>query len=120
MPLVRSPQAVGSLVTRNAVEPVPDEGGLTQRMVLNILEAFFQRPVVLLIPLFLMLAVGIFAASNSDKEYRSTGVLNSTSGDLLADLTDTQTAFTFETPAAITSRSLSALIQTDRFISDVI
>lgn len=117
----RSPQQLPRATTRAQFEPVAEEGGgLTQRMVVNVLETFFKRPLVMLAPLLLMLAIGILAASSSEKAYRSTGVLNSTSSDLLADLTDTQTAFTFDTPATITSRSIGEQLQTNSFIDTVI
>jgi capsular polysaccharide biosynthesis protein len=74
----------------------------------------------MLAPLVFMLALGAFTAVGADKQYRSTGVLNATPGDLLTDLTDTQTSFAFETASEITSRSIAEQLNTDRFIDRVI
>jgi capsular polysaccharide biosynthesis protein len=74
----------------------------------------------MLAPLLLMLALGGFTAMSADKEYKSTGVLNVTSDDLLGDLTGTQTQFTIETAATLTSRAIGEQLQTDIFIDRVI
>jgi capsular polysaccharide biosynthesis protein len=89
-------------------------------MVVNLLETFFRRPVVHLIPLFLLVAFGVFSAVNADKSYRSVGVLNATSGTLLSELTGNVPSFGFETSSAVTSRNLHQLLATDRFLDDVI
>jgi capsular polysaccharide biosynthesis protein len=89
-PAAKPPQPVARATTRSAAEPAPEERGLTQRMVVNLLETFFKRPLIMLAPL------------------------------LFTDLTGTQTAFAFETPSTITSRSIAEQINTDRFINRVI
>lgn len=119
-PATKPPQPVARATSRSAAEPAPEERGLTQRMVVNLLETFFKRPLVMLAPLLFMLALGVFTAMGADKEYRSTGVLNATPGNLLTDLTGTQTSFAFETPSTITSRSIGEQLNTDRFIDRVI
>ena len=48
--------------------------GLTRRVMLNILEAFFRRPWLHLIPLILMVALGVSSVINLSKEYTSTRV----------------------------------------------
>ena len=117
----RSPQSVPRASTRPAADVTPADGdGLTHRMVVNILETFFKRPLVMLAPLLFMLALGGFTAMSADKEYKSTGVLNVTSDDLLGDLTGTQTQFTIETAATLTSRAIGEQLQTDLFINRVI
>lgn len=119
-PATKPPQPVARATTRSAAELAPEERGLTQRMIVNLLETFFKRPLVMLAPLLFMLAFGVFTAMGADEEYRSTGVLNATPGNLLTDLTGTQTSFAFETPSTITSRSIGEQLNTDRFIDLVV
>ena len=57
-------------------------------MVLNILEAFFRRPFLHLLPLVLMLGLGVASVVNLNDEYTSVGTLSVTNESLLADLTN--------------------------------
>ena len=106
------------------VPVIPSDGqpeGKTQRLVLNALETFFRRPLIFLIPFTLMLAVGVFTAITGDKEYKSIGVMNVTSGSLLTDISQASNtpAFGFDPPATVTARSLNNLLQTHTFMIDV-
>lgn len=96
--------------------------GITHRIVLNMLEAFFRRPFLHLVPLLVLLALGAVVAAQTPKEYRSVGVLNVTSGQLLTDLTDVPggPSFGFETPAVVTARTFNNLVQTRTFLSTII
>ena len=62
--------------------------GLTRRVMLNILEAFFRRPILHLLPLILMLGLGVASVVNMKQQYRSVGTLSVTNESLLADLTN--------------------------------
>jgi hypothetical protein len=53
-------------------------------------------------------------------EYRSVGILNATSGTLLADLTTSGRNFGYETPSVVTSRNINDLMATEQFLNDVI
>jgi capsular polysaccharide biosynthesis protein len=94
--------------------------GLTQRILLNVLETFFRHPLMHLVPILLFGALGVFTAATAQKEYRSAGVLNATSGTLLSDLTGNVPAFGFESTATVTSRNIGQLLSTDAFLTDVI
>ena len=96
--------------------------GMPQRLLLSILETFFRRPIINLIPLVLMMALGAFTAFSAPKEYRSVGVLYASSGTLLADLTETANTpiFGADTPALVTSRTLNNLVKIDSFLTSII
>jgi uncharacterized protein involved in exopolysaccharide biosynthesis len=86
---------------------------------LNILEAFFRRPWLHLIPLILMVGVGISSVINMSKEYTSGGSLRATSGSVISDVTESanQTSFGFESPASATAREINELLRTEAFVT---
>lgn len=95
--------------------------GVTSRAILNVLEAFFRRPLLHLLPLIVLAALGAYLGLTIQNQYQSVGVLNATSGDLLSDLTTAGTrSFGYETPAVVTSRTINDLLSTERFLDDVI
>ncbi|MET0326661.1 MAG: hypothetical protein ABW219_15700 [Ilumatobacteraceae bacterium] len=96
--------------------------GLTRRVVLNILEAFFRRPILHLLPLILMLGIGVASVLNVKQQYRSVGTLSVTNESLLADLTNASQAgaLNFDNPATVTARQINELLRTDDFLDDVI
>ena len=77
--------------------------GLTRRVLLNILEAFFRRPILHLLPLVLMLGIGVASVLNMKEQYRSVGTLSVTNESLLADLTDASqvAGLGFDNPATV-------------------
>jgi capsular polysaccharide biosynthesis protein len=89
-------------------------------MVLHILETFFRHPVVHTLPLIMLLAFGVISAMGATKEYRSSGVLNATSGTLLSELTGSSNAFGYESSANVTSRNINQLLSTQAFVEDVV
>ncbi|MFV0309604.1 MAG: hypothetical protein ACK5OX_17885 [Desertimonas sp.] len=95
--------------------------GLTQRLVLNALEAFFRRPLVHLIPFFLLVGLGLFTALGASSQYRSVGVLDVTSGDLLTDISQAETPIIgFDPPATTSANGLNNLIATGSFMLSVV
>ena len=86
---------------------------------LNILEAFFRRPWLHLIPLILMVGIGISSVINLSAEYTSSGALRATSGSVLSDVTESanQTSFGFESPASATAREINELLRTEAFVT---
>jgi uncharacterized protein involved in exopolysaccharide biosynthesis len=88
---------------------------------LNILEAFFRRPWLHLLPLFLLCALAASNLLSMTPQYRSVGTLNATGSSLLNDLTDASTTpgLTFESPAVVTARQINQLMTTDFFLSRV-
>lgn len=89
---------------------------------LNVLEAFFRRPILHLIPLGLMLALGAASVLNAEKSYISEGALSVTNTSLLADLTNSQqnAGLNFESPATVTARQINELLGTRDFLDGVI
>lgn len=94
------------------------EQRITRRILLNLLEAFFRRPWLYLLPIVLALAWGVASAASGTKEYRSVGTINATTESILGDLTEAANApgFTFETPASVTARHVNELLRTREFL----
>ena len=124
----RAPEFVGSSGTAQApgrtrltADTSTQPDGLTRRVLLNILEAFFRRPILHLLPLALMLVIGVASVVNSKQAYSSVGTLSVTSESLLADLTDASRSvgMTFESAATITARQINELLRTDQFLDEV-
>lgn len=95
--------------------------GLTRRVVLNLMEAFFRRPWLYFLPLVLMTGLGVASVLGSDQQFRSVGTISASTNTLLADLTQAAESpgFTWETPAAVTSRNVNELLRTREFLLTV-
>jgi uncharacterized protein involved in exopolysaccharide biosynthesis len=95
--------------------------GLTRRVMLNILEAFFRRPWLHLMPLILLCALGAASVLSMTPQYRSVGTLNATGESLLNDLTEAANTpgLTFDPPAVVTARQINQLLTTDFFLTKV-
>jgi uncharacterized protein involved in exopolysaccharide biosynthesis len=95
--------------------------GLTRRVMLNILEAFFRRPWLHLIPLILMVALGISSVINLNKEFTSTASIRAAERSVITDVTDSanRTSFGFESPASATAREINELLRGDEFAERV-
>ncbi len=94
--------------------------GLTRRVVLNILEAFFRRPWLHLLPLIIMLALGAATAFNKQDEYRSVGTITALRSTLISDITQVNNnGFSFETPSTLTARNINEKLRTNEFVNTV-
>jgi capsular polysaccharide biosynthesis protein len=99
----------------------PKPRGVTRRAIVNVLETFFRQPLLHLLPLVLLMALGVYSGLGIGDEYRSVGVINATSGNLLSDLTTAgNRSFGYLSPAAATSRNINDLLGTELFLDDVI
>jgi hypothetical protein len=87
---------------------------------LNVLETFFRKPLLYLLPLILLTGLGVMTAMNASKEYRSTGVLNASQGSLLNDITEQSRSYGFERPSTVTARNINNLLGTSVFLGSVI
>lgn len=100
-----------------------EPGGRTSgtRLVGRLLESFFRRPLLCLLPLAVFTALGVVVAANTEREYESSAMVSVANQTLLADLTDMRFSegFGWETPAAVTSRRIDELMGTDEFASTV-
>jgi uncharacterized protein involved in exopolysaccharide biosynthesis len=94
--------------------------GLTRRVVLNVLEAFFRRPWLHLLPLILMLALGAASAFNQKQTYTSTGTLTAESSTVIGNLTQSNNqGFGYDTPATATARDVNEMLRTNEFLNTV-
>jgi uncharacterized protein involved in exopolysaccharide biosynthesis len=95
--------------------------GITRRVILNILEAFFRRPWLYLLPLLLFSILGASTAMSTTEQFSSVGTMNATSGSLFSELTQSanQPGFGFSTPASVTASNLNQLLRTEEFQREV-
>ena len=114
------PQNVSRNTSRAAVPIEQSPDGLTRRALLNVLETFFRKPLLYLLPLILLTGLGVMTAMNASKEYRSTGVLNASQGSLLTDITEQSRSYGFERPSTVTARNINNLLGTSVFLGTVI
>jgi uncharacterized protein involved in exopolysaccharide biosynthesis len=106
--------------TRLNADTSAEPEGLTRRVVLNFLEAFFRRPWLHLLPLILMLILGAASAFSSKQSFQSTGTITAESSTVLGDLTQSNNqGFGFETPATIVARNINELLRTTNFLNTV-
>lgn len=91
--------------------------GLTRRVMLNILEAFFRRPLLHLLPLIVMIVLGGITAFGTAKEYRAVGTLTTAVTTVIGDITQRNPGVGFETPATVTARDINERLRTDRFLN---
>jgi uncharacterized protein involved in exopolysaccharide biosynthesis len=92
------------------------------RLVLpRLLESFFRRPLVCLLPALVFSALGVLSIVKSERTYASSGVLSVSNETLLSTLTEvgSQGGFSWETPATQTSRQINELLGTDQFARSV-
>jgi uncharacterized protein involved in exopolysaccharide biosynthesis len=106
--------------TRLNADTSAEPEGLTRRVVLNFLEAFFRRPWLHLLPLILMLALGAASAFSSKQSFQSTGTITAESSTVLGDLTQSNNqGFNFDTPATVVARNINELLRTTNFLNTV-
>lgn len=89
---------------------------------LRIIDTFFRRWWIYLIPTVLLVALGVYTTVASPDDYESTALLRASQGSLLSDITeigDEQPTFTDESPATITGRQISELLRTDDFVDRI-
>ncbi|MEP4651658.1 MAG: hypothetical protein ABJ314_15840 [Ilumatobacter sp.] len=88
---------------------------------IRLLETFFRRPWLYLIPLVLAIGLAAFTVTGSEDEFKSGGVVSVNSDTLLSNLSDVtiEAPFTFETPASVTSRRINDLLGSTGFVLTV-
>jgi uncharacterized protein involved in exopolysaccharide biosynthesis len=103
--------------------PGPSTNGVTRRVALKLLETYFSRPLIHLIPLIVLAALGVYSGLNTPKEFRSAGTLfASPSGTVLSDIAESSTnrGFGYDSPASATSRNISQQLRTNSFVERVV
>jgi uncharacterized protein involved in exopolysaccharide biosynthesis len=93
---------------------------MNKRVVRRLLETFFRRWWLYVLPLALFAMVGVAKGLDSGSGYQSVGVVDVSKGTLLSQLTSIRgDNFGYETPAAATARTMNSLLRTDQFIEAV-
>lgn len=93
---------------------------MNKRVVRRILETFFDRWWLYLLPVLLFIGVGVQQASSTSTGFRSVGVVDVSSGTLLSELSSVRgDLYGYETPATVTSRQINSLLRTDQFIEAI-
>lgn len=94
---------------------------MTFSIIIRLLETFFRRWYLYLVPFVAILGLGLSSASSTPTEFASAGVITTSNASLLSELTEvgTRTPFSFESAASLTSRKISSLMGTDAFARKV-
>ena len=95
---------------------------MSQHVLLRLLDTFFRRWWLYLVPVVLLAGVGVASVAGAADSFRSVGTLNVEGDTVLGELTDLRgdSGFGYDTPAAATSKRLNALLQTDTFMDNVV
>jgi uncharacterized protein involved in exopolysaccharide biosynthesis len=89
----------------------------------RLLETFFRRPWLYVVPLVPFLGLGIATVTGTDASFRSTGVILVNRATLLSEINPIrggQNSFGWDTPAAYTSRQINTVLGTDQFLGSVL
>jgi capsular polysaccharide biosynthesis protein len=107
------------MLRRNAdTWTVPE--GITRRVALNLLEAFFRRRWLHLLPILFLTTFGVVTAIGRDAQYRSVATLSASDVSLLSQITTTNTrSFTAETPAQQTADQIHLFLNMEPFLRSV-
>lgn len=83
----------------------------------RVLEAFFRRPILCLLPIVLLGGIGVRSTFSTGESHVSTGVISVANQTLLANLSNLPSpdGFGWDTPAGVTSRNINELLGTDQF-----
>jgi uncharacterized protein involved in exopolysaccharide biosynthesis len=93
---------------------------MNKRVVRRLLETFFRRWYLYLIPLVLFFGVGVWKATGTTSGYRSIGVVDVSNGTLLSQLTSIRgESFGYDTAATSTARTMNSLLGTGHFIDSI-
>jgi uncharacterized protein involved in exopolysaccharide biosynthesis len=94
---------------------------MTKRVVRRLLETFFRRWWIYLLPAVLFVGVGVAQASGGSNGFRSVGVLSVAPETVLSQITQIRgEGFGYETPASATSRTINSLLGTESFMTAVV
>jgi uncharacterized protein involved in exopolysaccharide biosynthesis len=88
-------------------------------MMLRVLESFFRRWWLYLLPVLLIGGFGVSKVLSAKSQYKSEGSINVASGTLLGSLSDVRgnPNYGYETPAQATASNLNSLLKTETFVS---
>src|SRR5918996_2247491 len=91
------------------------------QVVLRLFDTFFRHVWLYLLPIVLLGAAGVWAASSAEDSYQSFGTMKVESNSLVGELTGSQQdpGFGWQTPAGATAESFNALMRTQTFLDVV-
>ena len=93
---------------------------MSRSLMLRLLESFFRRWWLYLVPVVLLGLLGFMSVSGTKKKFQSSGTFNVESSTILSNLSgDSSQTNGFDTPAGATSKRINATLGTDQFIKDV-
>jgi uncharacterized protein involved in exopolysaccharide biosynthesis len=93
---------------------------VSRSLMLRLLESFFRRWWLYLVPVLLLGVLGFMSVSSTKKQFESTGTFNVENSTVLSNLSgDNGQTNGFDTPASVISKSINATLGTDQFIKDV-
>lgn len=95
---------------------------MSRSTLVRILEAFFKRWFLYVLPLVAMIVLGLSAITSTRDQYTSSGSVFVESGGLIEALSDVPDGGfgSFLTPAQFASQELNGLLQTDMFVQSVL
>lgn len=101
-------------------EPEAPRPGATADFTARLIDHFFRRAPLYLLPIMLLAALGVYTASNQQDTYSSEGKLTASRNPLVdsTEIRTTQLGFN-ESPAAGSARLINEQINTDAFIDEV-
>ncbi len=88
---------------------------------LRLLETFFRRWYLYLVPVVILAVVGVMSVSGTKSKFQSVGTINVTDSTVLGNLngTNTQSNPFGDTPATTTAKQINSTLQTDQFVKDI-
>ncbi len=92
--------------------------GLSRYSVVRLLETFFRRWWLYLVPFVLLCALGVVSVATAAPKYQSIGTLTVNKTDLGASL-GTDPGFGYDTPAVATANNMNSQLKTEVFLRDV-
>lgn len=92
------------------------------QVVLRLLDTFFRRLWLFLVPIVLLGGAGAWAVATGQDSYRSVGTMKVERAALVAEVTGSQTdpGFGWNTPAGATAESFNALLRTGTFLDEIV
>jgi uncharacterized protein involved in exopolysaccharide biosynthesis len=92
---------------------------VSRSLMLRLLESFFRRWYLYLVPVVVLGLVGFLSVSSTKSKFQSTGTFNVESSTVLSNLNGASNQTFGETPATTTTKQINATLQTDQFIKDI-
>jgi uncharacterized protein involved in exopolysaccharide biosynthesis len=88
---------------------------------LRLLETFFRRWYLYLVPVVILAVVGVMSVSGTKSKFQSVGTINVADSTVLSNLNgnNTQSNPFGDSPATTTAKQINSTLQTDQFVKDI-